>query len=56
VTSDEEKTEVLSAFFASIFISKTDSSQGIQPTELEGRGREHNEALIIQGKTPRQND
>lgn len=50
MTSDKEKTEVLSAFFAIIFISKTDSTLGTQPTELEDRVREQNEAFIIQGK------
>lgn len=36
------------AFSISVFISKTNSSQGIQPTESEDRGREQNEVLMIQ--------
>ena len=48
VTKDEEKSEVLSACFA--FKSKTSCSQGTQPTELEDRNGEQNEALIIQGE------
>ena len=50
MTKDEEKAEVLNAFFASVFKSKTSCSPGTQPPELEHRGREKNEAPIIQGE------
>ncbi|KAK4833030.1 hypothetical protein QYF61_027412 [Mycteria americana] len=50
VTKDEEKAEVLSAFYASVFNSQTSCSRGILPTELEDRDREQNEAPIIQGE------
>ncbi|KAJ7428100.1 rna-directed dna polymerase from mobile element jockey-like [Pitangus sulphuratus] len=48
VTKDEEKTVVLNAFFASVFINKTSCPQDTQPPELEGRNREQNEAHIMQ--------
>jgi len=48
VTKHEEKAEVLHAFFASVFDSKTSCSQGTQPPELEDT--EQNEAPIIQGE------
>ncbi|KAK4806923.1 hypothetical protein QYF61_012644 [Mycteria americana] len=35
VTKDEEKPDVLNAFFASVFTSKTSCSLGTQPPELE---------------------
>jgi len=34
---DEENTEVLNAFFSSVFNSKTSYSQGSQPPVLEDR-------------------
>jgi len=45
---DEEKAEVLSAFFASVFKSETGYSQGIQPPALEDREGEQNKPPIIQ--------
>ena len=50
MTKDEEKAEVLNAFFVSVFNSKTICSPGTQPPELEDRDGEQNEAPIIQGE------
>jgi len=45
---DEEKAEVLHAFFASVFNSQTRYSQGTQPPVLEDREGEQNKPPIIQ--------
>ncbi|GAB0175853.1 mitochondrial enolase superfamily member 1 [Grus japonensis] len=50
VTKDEEKAEVLHAFFASVLNSKTSCPLGTQPPELEDRDGEQSEAPITQGE------
>lgn len=47
---DEEKDEVHNTFCDSIFVNKTNCSQGTQPSLLEDRIRSYKKALIIQGK------
>jgi len=44
---DEEKSEVLNAFFPSVFNSQTGYSQGSQLPALEGREGVRNKLLII---------
>ena len=48
IKRDEEKAEVLSAFFTSVFNSKTICSPATQPPGLVDKDLENNEALLIQ--------
>ncbi|KAK4816845.1 hypothetical protein QYF61_023967 [Mycteria americana] len=48
VTKDEEKAEVLNAFFASVFNSRANCPLGTQPLELEDRDGDQNGAPMIQ--------
>ncbi|KAK4828821.1 hypothetical protein QYF61_000878 [Mycteria americana] len=50
VTKDEEKAEVLNAFFASLFNSRDNCSLGTQPPESEDRDGDQTGAPIIQGE------
>ena len=46
-TRDEEKAEVLNAFFTSVLNSETSYPQGTLPLELEGKDGEQNISTII---------
>lgn len=48
---DENKDEVFTDFFASVFICKTNSSEGTQLPELEDGDREWDETYVIWWET-----
>lgn len=48
VSKDEEKDEVLNAFFASVCNTKTSCRQSTRPSELEDRDGDRNEDPLIQ--------
>ena len=48
VTKDEEKAEVLNAFFASVFNSRTDHPQGFHAPELGDGDRAQNEVPAVE--------
>lgn len=53
MTKDGENAEVLNASCPSVSNSKTSRSLDIQPSEIEDRGTEEKETLIIQGEMVR---
>lgn len=46
-TKDEDKTEILNAFFSSVFCGSTSYPQGTQPPELEDKNEKQNAVPII---------